>query len=255
MLTLNKSDYKCVLPLFADVTNSKPVIFSVIENNTDGTVSIDEKNKAIFVDDNINPQIALVVLHDIFFLKGETNEAFCESIYNVIVNKILPSMEDEYFDFYCLSDNLRADVEKIFIPIIHDKLVRKTFTFDYDTFKQHNNWREKIPEGYEMNISTERFGVELIRQGEVVSDCAAVFIGGGQAEIAVGTNEKHRKKGYATLTCAAFIETCLSCGYLPNWTCWDYRKGSIVLAKKLGFKELSNDIVYLLKNNNPHRIK
>jgi RimJ/RimL family protein N-acetyltransferase len=247
MFTLNKNDYLKVAPLYADVTNSKPVVFSVIESNTEGTITIGDKDKAIYVDDDINPQTALVNLYDMFFLNGKTNRKFCESIYDLIVDKILPSMQGEYFDLYCLSDGLRVDVEEIFAPIIYDRLVRKTFTFDYKAFKQHSHWREQIPEGFEVSISKERFGVELVRQGNVISDCSAVFVGGGQAEIAVETNEKYRKQGFATLTCAAFIEHCFSRGYVPNWTCWDFREGSAELAKKLGFFERSNDIVYLLK--------
>jgi RimJ/RimL family protein N-acetyltransferase len=238
MVALNKEEYINAASLFADTTNSKPVVFSVIEGNTDGNIIVDEA---------VNPQTALIYFEDFFFLKGKTNKDFCKEIYSLLTEKIFPSVSYEYFDFYCLSDNLRNDVEKIFALSIHGKPVRKTFTFDYTLFKQHLNWRIKIPEGFTMDISTEKISATLKKQSEIISECSAVFIGGNQTEISIETNEKYRRRGFATLTCSAFIELCTSCGYTPNWTCWDFREGSAELAKKLGFVELSNEVVYGIK--------
>jgi len=69
-------------------------------------------------------------------------------------------------------------------------------------------------------------------------------VGGGQAEISVDTNEEYRNRGLATITCAAFIEYSVSLGLIPNWSCWDFRTASIALAKKLGFIERTNDVVF-----------
>jgi len=226
------------MAIFEDATNSKPVVFSVIEGNTDGK---------IFVDNDKNPKTALIQLYDMFFLKGETNRDFCENIFNLLVNEVFPIMDEEYFDFYCLSDNLRDDVEEIFASLIHSKLVRKTFTFDRDKFERHRGWRERLPERYTMDMFKGPLSVKLKLDNEVVSECSAVFAGAGQAEISVRTNEKYRKQGFAALACAAFIEECLSEGYIPNWTCWDFREGSAELARKMGFVELKDDIVYGIK--------
>jgi len=238
MFALEKNSYRFVAPIFEDTTNSKPVVFSVIDGNTDGK---------IFVDDNIEPKSALVQLHDMFFLKGEMNLIFCEEIFNLLISEILPAMDEEYFAFYCLSDELRADVEKIFSSLIHGKPLRKTFTFDQYRFDQYKKRQKNLPKAYTMNISSNPISAKLIHNGEVISECFAVFVGAGQMEISVATNEKYRRQGFASLTCSAFIEECLAAGYIPNWTCWSFREGSTELAKKLGFVELRDEVVYGLK--------
>jgi RimJ/RimL family protein N-acetyltransferase len=257
MQQLNNSDFSRVAPIFTNITHSKPLVFSVIEGNNDGS---------IYVDNVENPKTALVILYDMLFLDGqENNSQFNTEIYDLLFNDIFPSMKEEYFDFYCMSNELRVKIEPIFGSKIHGRPIRKTFSFSKDDYSLHLNWRDKVPESYKMEFiaedfiykhgydkefwrpSTKRFGFSLVNGNEIISQCIAVFVGGGKAEIAVDTTEKYRNRGFATITCAAFIEYCLSIGLIPNWGCWDFRTASIALAKRLGFIETADEIVFGLK--------
>jgi len=253
---LEKNDYSQATLLFEGVTNSKPVIFSVLENNVAGEV---------YVDDAVKPQTALVVLLDMLFLAGNSNTEVCEDISNLLENKIFTGKEWGYWDFYCMNDQLRVGMERVMGPKIEGYPTRLTFALDHEVFDSFRNWRERIPEGFSMEVidrdflmkhgrdqefwasSTKRFGFVLTKGGEEVSECSSVFVGGGMAEISIETKESYRRQGFATLVCSAFIEHCISIGIEPNWGCWDFREGSAELASKLGFVEVSRDVVFGVK--------
>ena len=84
---------------------------------------------------------------------------------------------------------------------------------------------------------TGRFGTCLLDGEQVVSQCSAVFVGAGEAEIDIYTQEDYQGRGFARLTANAFIDECLRRGLRPNWACWPEREASIALARRLGFEE------------------
>ena len=107
------------------------------------------------------------------------------------------------------------------------RIVRRMFSFDPAQGQVHAGWRERIPEGFCIRLIDEslaekhtiytmplksaakRFGVCLIRDDEIISAGKVVCVGGGEVEIDVHTEEKHRGQGYAFLTACAFIEASL----------------------------------------------
>lgn len=257
MQQLSKIDFPKATPIFSNITYSKPLVFCVIDGNIDGSIYVDNIEK---------PKTALVILEDMLFLGGQaSNSQFNAEVYDLLFNKVFNSMNEEYFDFYIMSNEFRVKIEPIFGSKIHGKPVRKTFLFSRGNFLQHLNWRDKLPDNYKMEfiggnfinehvydkefwkLSTKRFGFSLVNGNEVVSECIAIFVGGGQAEISVDTIEKYRNKGFAKIVCSAFIEYCISIGLTPNWGCWDFRTASIALAKRLGFIEINDEIVFGLK--------
>jgi RimJ/RimL family protein N-acetyltransferase len=82
-----------------------------------------------------------------------------------------------------------------------------------------------------------RFGVRLMKDDVVLSECTAVFVGRGAAEIDIHTDENHRNLGLGAITASAFLDACHARGLRPNWSCWPEREVSIALAKNLGFVE------------------
>jgi hypothetical protein len=257
MVELKKNDYCRVLPVFETIKNSKPVIFSVIDGNVEGS---------IYVNDPENPETALISLYDMFFLNGKADQQICESIYDLLASELFPAMSEDFFDFYCMTDELREIMEKLFSTMIQCKPMRKTFIYNKDSFEQFLKQKDiPIPTGYEFKSidqdfidmykldkgfwdpSTKRFGVALVNGDEIISECTAVFVGGGQAEISIDTKEEYRNKGYATAVCAEFIQHCITIDLLPNWGCWDFRTASIALAKRLGFVENPDCMVFGIK--------
>ena len=58
--------------------------------------------------------------------------------------------------------------------------------------------------------------------------------------IGIDTLPQYRRKGYASLACAAFIENHLRRGFMPVWECGINNTASRNLAEKLGFRHLGN---------------
>ena len=254
MLKLEKSEYRKIARLFEGVANSKPVIFSVIDGNIDGEV---------FADNDTQPLTALVVLYDMLFFASVSETLDYDDFYRFINERVFPSVKEGYVDFYCYAD--RRETERVFGQKTEGRPVRKTFALDRESFSKHNDWRDKIPDGCKMEFidvkfvsergldknfwepESKRFGYALTCDGKIISECTAVFVGSGMAEVSVSTEEPYRGRGFAALTCAAFIEYCLKTGLEPNWGCWDFRTASAALAKKLGFVETSDFVVYGIK--------
>jgi RimJ/RimL family protein N-acetyltransferase len=90
------------------------------------------------------------------------------------------------------------------------------------------------------------FGFCLLARGRIVSFATACGIGGGEAEVEVGTMPEYRGRGLAALACSAFIEECLARGLTPAWSSAAGNAPSAALARKLGFREMEEVTVYPL---------
>ena len=121
MHELNKPEYRRVAAIFDGTTNSRPVVLSAVERNIESRIVADDRD---------GPKTALIILDDMFFLRGEKNIEFINEIYTFLIRGIFPYAAWEFCELYCLSENLRGDVKKIFTPVIHKELIRNTFTFD-----------------------------------------------------------------------------------------------------------------------------
>ena len=85
------------------------------------------------------------------------------------------------------------------------------------------------------------FGLCLLRPSPVGDKLLCEAFAGpralGMIEIGVETREDYRRRGYATLTCAALIEQCERQGFITYWNCAKGNQASLSLAHKLGFRE------------------
>jgi len=87
----------------------------------------------------------------------------------------------------------------------------------------------------------------LAADGALASFCAVCAIGGGEAEVEIGTNPDHRRRGLALAAGARFIEDCLVRGLIPAWTCATGNAGSERLAALLGFRFVRTVTGYALR--------
>lgn len=76
----------------------------------------------------------------------------------------------------------------------------------------------------------------LSDDGSLASFCTVCAIGGGEAEVEIGTDPGHRRRGLALAAGARFIVESLSRGLTPAWTCSTGNAGSERLAELLGFQ-------------------
>ncbi len=96
-------------------------------------------------------------------------------------------------------------------------------------------------------FAARSFGaVVLAGGGSLASACVACAIGGGEAEIEIGTDPRHRRRGLAAVAGAAFIAACAERGLVPAWTCDATNEASIRCAARLGFARFREATVFPL---------
>ena len=79
------------------------------------------------------------------------------------------------------------------------------------------------------------FGYALMRDDEILCEAWAPFWAGGMVEIGIVTAEKHQRKGYATVACEHLTRECERLGWHPVWHTSREHKGSMGVARRLGF--------------------
>ena len=77
-------------------------------------------------------------------------------------------------------------------------------------------------------------GMVIIKSGRIVAGASSFTRYNEGIEIEVDTVEEERRKGLATIACAALILRCLEEGLYPSWDAQNMN--SVHLAEKLGYE-------------------
>ena len=137
--------------------------------------------------------------------------------------------------------------------------IRKDTRFDKDALRYMVG---KLPDGYELKAidgeiydiclndpvtadfvssfeSKEQYleigrGMVILKAGRIVAGASSYTRYRGGIEIEVDTVEEERRKGLATIVCAALILKCLEEGLYPSWDAQN--RNSVRLAEKLGYE-------------------
>lgn len=255
MIQLSKNDYNRILPLTNKLTHNKALIYSVIEGDSDGK---------IFVDSFDNPQNAYIENEFAFIVGSGINNTFNSELCSYVFSELIPNSKDKEAILFMQTD-VKDDLENTFKQKGCITIQRKMFDFSYKQYKKVKK-AYTLPEGVELvsidkdfarkykkhNEVAEkknRFGYCIVDDGSVLSECFSVVVGANQAEISVETDEQCRRRSYAFNVTSKFIDHCISCGITPIWSCWPFRKESIALANKLGFREQEDiPVIYWAEN-------
>ena len=137
--------------------------------------------------------------------------------------------------------------------------IKKKTQFDRDLLK---NYVMKLPAGYELKEidemiydlclqdpvtrdfvssfeSKEQYleigrGMVILKSGRIAAGASSYTRYNEGIEIEVDTTEEERRKGLATIACAALILRCLDEGLYPSWDAQN--RNSVRLAEKLGYE-------------------
>jgi RimJ/RimL family protein N-acetyltransferase len=90
--------------------------------------------------------------------------------------------------------------------------------------------------GYE-RFGRHGFGAVAMMGDEIASTAYTVATSAHEINIGVGTAERYRRRGLATLASNACIAMALERGLRPTWDCDETNPASADLARKLGFAE------------------
>ena len=208
-----------------------------------------------------NPKSAVAVIGDFRMFAGEPNENLLKYDYKKGEMDIIIPQNDKWaelvrntFDvdlegvpelkeikrYSTFEDMSQFDVDKLNEIKSSVKEGFEILDIDEEIYKRclENEWSKDlvgIYKDYE-DYSKKGIGVVLLDRSnnEIVSGASSYCTFEGGIEIEIDTNEKHRRNGYA-LICGASILKCLERGIYPSWDA--HNKGSIELAKKLGYRE------------------
>ncbi|MFD2443610.1 GNAT family N-acetyltransferase [Bacillus sp. CGMCC 1.16607] len=261
---LKPNEYKKIKPLLINLENH-PVINGVIDGNNLGR---------IFVDHLDAPKTALVwAKMEMFFLIGDSKHGhFITKLESFIINHIKPealAIGDTDFNLEAFPFHEWKDAIFRNFSVSFNEGQRVPFIFKKDRFLDYLGKSIFQPSDYSIRLIDHRviendnekviekeilkfwesfdhffqtgFGYCVTKGNEVIGSCISVFVTGNEYEIGINTySTEHRGKGLATLMAREFICNCLEKGGIPHWTTEDFRKDSIAIANKLGFKQLPN---------------
>ena len=231
----------------------------------------------IFVDDPDRPSVGFVwTPWGYFYLAGSVeNAAFNRALGHTLVDTLIPlsvAMGERWPALYPDSEAWASQLDVLLPGRTLHTVPRRTFDFRSEDFEMQRRWRDRVVDGFRMvtfaellsaeigealageiratwrdvrTFSEQGFGFALLHNDEIASACHACFVGNGEAEVSVRTEEAYRRQGLGTLVASAFVEACLGRGLTPSWECWHDNVASDMLARRLGFKKRKDVPVYV----------
>jgi len=258
MIKLSKEQIGNLLPRYTGQTPLELQFALELQYAYNGENGFGPHDCPVFADDADNPNIMLIGTDWVNLWGDATYGKSDDNLFDWIAGQLalLPAKKDMILNL--CSPGWETKLEKRFGRHIKGKWVRRNHRLNREAFGQYAGWREGIPAGYEVRYFAgegKKFAFRVMKGDEIVSECTVVYFEketydtatARVVEIGIETKEEYRRRGFAFLACAAFIEYCLAHALEPNWGCWDHTTGSQDLAKKLGFEEISRRDVLVLK--------
>ena len=90
-------------------------------------------------------------------------------------------------------------------------------------------------------------GFCVLKDEEVVCWCTMEYLSAGKCGFGIETVEGYRRRGLATCTAAACLDSALDRGLTSYWDSWEDNIGSIGVARRLGFEKVEDYFVYFGK--------
>ena len=203
----------------------------------------------LFVTDLENPKSAMAYVGCFAFYAGEPDR---ELVINKPKGFIIMTPQNKAWEA-CIEDCFpKAKKVKRYA-------IKKDTRFDQDRLR---NIVAKLPDGYELKAIDEKIydicmkdpvtrdfvssftgkeeyleigrGMVILKSGRIVAGASSYTRYREGIEIEVDTVEEERRKGLATIVCAALILRCLEEGLYPSWDAQNMN--SVHLAEKLGYE-------------------
>lgn len=254
------------------------ILNAAIERTTPGRVYVDQLE---------SPRTAFICTVEGYYLLGDAdNQAFNRELSELILEVIfqgdrLREGENE-FTLYYHSQDWEDQMDVIFKGKYPLKATRRCYACQEVLI----DWRDKIPPDThivpvdaqflrrtylanitEVNawINTNWNSVEdflhlgqafcTVRADAILSWCIADCVSDSMCEVGITTDPAYRRRGLATLTAAACVESLLSSGVTSvGWHCAEENLGSRGVAEKVGFKLVRRYPIYFCAYNDARQL-
>lgn len=255
MYLIEKEDYTKAKPLAKGCYNIE--INAILSGFSKGMV---------YIDDLQDPKVGLVWTDDGCFFIGEPSDvrskdnllAFMDTVIaNYALSKGLkwcemcstsPAWEGFIEEVFKAKGVEKSDQHVLRMDSIDQSLLDLTvpegmkieaahlglFAKDYPDLAYFKRGIEEFWDSIE-DFCARGFGYFLTLNGEILSRCTLDFKYDGSITLGVSTAADHRKKGYAKKVVSYALKHCMEHDLRPYWDCMDSNKGSIALAKSVGF--------------------
>lgn len=242
MKQLKQSDFTKVRHLYAENTPNYAVVMAIIEGNNPGKIWVDNISKPL--------QSLVISAGSYSFISGCESEQFKHDVTKIlqsnkpikliheVKNKPLLSIDSferiNRIQFYYPKNAF--DKCKIFISQIPTDF--EVSRFDKNMIKK-SNWYHYLLQFYGTieNYIKYGFGFCLVKDGHVISEAHACYVGGGMVETGSVTHEHYQNRNLATIIRAHLIQECFIRNLIPISSCDEANLASASVSKKLGFEE------------------
>ncbi|WP_312942636.1 GNAT family N-acetyltransferase [Oscillibacter sp.] len=216
----------------------------------------------MIVNDESNPEAAIIDIGDFCFCAGMPNANLLRSICGskLLIPKDEPwqTMIERYFNKKA-KKLLRYAIKKE--PDVFDKIKLNTYIesldncyelrlFDKQIFQlaQSESWSADLCSQFKNYSHYQKcaVGVAILNDGKLVAGASPYAVYQNGIEIEIDTKPEYRCKGLATVCGAKLILECLSRNIYPSWDAHDLR--SVHLAEKLGYHLSHPYVTYELMN-------
>jgi hypothetical protein len=272
---LEENEFERTSSLFKDL-NYNLTVDAIIEGNRPGK---------IYVDNIVNPKAAFAwAKSSEYALVGSHKiDEFNFSLQRLIAERITPEVIKNNITFSVLFYYPDIWNEKI-DAVLRNVGARKSFRWCFTFRKLKVSWKDRISYGSHIERIDEKlwkatslrnvdrindlivfkwgsisdflrkgFGFYLANENNIASWCISGNNCKNKCEITIGTHEKTRNRGFATLVASAFVEYCISEDITPSWHCGIENLSSIAVAEKVGFqKRLMYPVITWEPKKQPH---
>jgi hypothetical protein len=223
----------------------------------------------VWVNNNKNPQTAVIIAADFIFLIGKirnkADECFIKELLAVNTDKIIDVDHRDWLDFlnhhfsinpikrYAMKTDTHAFHEENLKDYI--KSIDPTFQISRIDHKLYNKiltipFMADLCSYYQSYDDFEKNGIGYVitYQDDIVSGASSYTYCDGFITITIGTFNDYRKNGLALASASKLILECLEKNIFPDWDAANLE--SVKLAEKLGYIFDTEYKQYMITNKN-----
>lgn len=266
MIELAREEYMKVSPLLKELKGICLSAHAVVEKNQTGHIFVNNQN---------SPSSCLIVNSGgVYLVAGKEDD----TDFNKLISQFLQDKNKHlnYYDLYVSSESWLKIINNLLDGKVV-KLSRTIYSFTLNNYPLLDNRALKIPENFTLkrmdeklynrflheveplynktwgsfkDFSSKGFGFCLLDSDKFASVCTSDYVADGFAGIDIMTIDEYRRKGFATITCSAFIEHCIVNNLIPIWSADSGNEPSNTLALKLGFSKVKDfDMLWWHENS------